>query len=123
MAKPLRCRLRLHAWEDRENPETGSGIRSAFAAMRTVIEVFRRHRELGVPDLVGCPACRCRFADGLPTRWGLRFDVLEHIEMVPSRSEAEPRWFGIWRAFGTAAIDLVGNGPLSRGNGSGRYWI
>ena len=21
MAKPLRCRLRLHAWEDRENPE------------------------------------------------------------------------------------------------------
>jgi hypothetical protein len=22
MAKPLRCRLRLHAWEDRENPET-----------------------------------------------------------------------------------------------------
>jgi hypothetical protein len=23
MPKPLRCRLRLHAWEDRENPETG----------------------------------------------------------------------------------------------------
>jgi hypothetical protein len=22
VAKPLRCRLRLHAWEDRENPET-----------------------------------------------------------------------------------------------------
>jgi hypothetical protein len=23
VAKPLRCRLRLHAWDDRENPETG----------------------------------------------------------------------------------------------------
>ena len=22
MPKPLRCRLRFHAWEDRENPET-----------------------------------------------------------------------------------------------------
>lgn len=22
MAEPLKCRLRLHAWEDRENPET-----------------------------------------------------------------------------------------------------
>jgi hypothetical protein len=22
VAKPLRCRLRFHAWEDRENPET-----------------------------------------------------------------------------------------------------
>ena len=22
MGKPLRCRLRLHAWEERENPET-----------------------------------------------------------------------------------------------------
>jgi len=22
MAKPLKCRLKLHAWEDRENPET-----------------------------------------------------------------------------------------------------
>ncbi len=22
MAKPLRCRLRLHKWDDRENPET-----------------------------------------------------------------------------------------------------
>jgi len=22
MAKPLRCRLKLHAWEDQENPET-----------------------------------------------------------------------------------------------------
>ena len=22
MVKPLRCRLKLHAWEDRENPET-----------------------------------------------------------------------------------------------------
>ena len=25
MAKPLLCRLRLHKWDDRENPETHAG--------------------------------------------------------------------------------------------------
>jgi hypothetical protein len=33
--------------------------------MRTATEVFRRHRELGVPDLVECPACRCRSGPSL----------------------------------------------------------
>jgi hypothetical protein len=42
VAKPLRCRLRLHAWEDRENPETGSGIRSAFAACKGKLGIFAK---------------------------------------------------------------------------------
>jgi hypothetical protein len=34
MAKPLRCRLRLHNWEHRENPETQEPTRSVYKAYR-----------------------------------------------------------------------------------------
>ena len=33
MAKPLKCRLRLHNWEDRENPETHERYQGSVCAV------------------------------------------------------------------------------------------
>jgi hypothetical protein len=59
--------------------------------MHTATEVFRRHRELGVPDLVECPACRFRSG--------------------PSLRDFEPIWPPAWFAWG--AQDLRGRSSLA----------
>jgi hypothetical protein len=38
VAKPLRCRLRLHNWKQRETPRPKSATRSVFAATSTETE-------------------------------------------------------------------------------------
>ena len=54
MAKPLLCRLRLHKWDDRDNPETHAAIKSARAVTPTATgeTLHRVQVQLESPDRV-----------------------------------------------------------------------
>lgn len=48
MAKPLRCRVGLHAWDDRENPETKEQYRVCVRC--------NAYRDRGLPPAPGSGA-------------------------------------------------------------------
>ena len=62
VAKPLRCRLRLHNWEHRETPRPKSATRSVFAVTPTEIEgmqplVLAQLESPAQASVEGYPSC------------------------------------------------------------------
>jgi hypothetical protein len=62
VAKPLRCRLRLHNWEHRETPRPKSATRSVFAVTHTGTEgmqprVLAQLESPAQASVEGYPSC------------------------------------------------------------------